>query len=214
MIISHKHKFLYIAPIKCASSTLRAALKPYADISSDDYNDTPNSFYHNNWHASAKDLKIHFEDMGWDWDTYFKFSFIRNPWDRLVSGYNYQKKVVHNKEKYGIDHLCYERYKKNTEHNCFNQWLRLKQLIHHTGAGSILVDEHDNYMVDYIGKVEKLQQDFDTLCDWIGIPSQQLPHKNKTNHKHYTEYYDNESREMIATRCARDIKAFGYKFGE
>lgn len=155
-------------------------------------------------------------------EQYFKFTTVRNPFDLLVSSYNMvvkriQQKHLHTLKQFGHSVFSFEEYLKdkiqnyivgtepfistNFSHSMFNQnqidWIKNSQ-------GRI--------NIDYIMKFENLQQDFDIVCDKIGAPRNKLKHINKINHKHYSEYYDDKTRKIVAERYAKDIEHFGYKF--
>ena len=209
MRLSHKHKFVFIAVPKTASSTIRNCLDEYSDIK--DVGDNTSPYY---WHTTAFDLKKHFNEKNWNWNEYFSFAFVRNPWAKLVSNYFYKLNVT--KKWKDEEPEKYVNWKKST----FEDYILEKNKvgIERTMSANLqlsyLTDANGKQIVDFIGKVENLQEDFDFVCDKIGIPKQQLPHKNKTKHKHYTEYYDDETRQIVTEKYAKDIEYFGYKFGE
>ena len=67
-------------------------------------------------------------------------------------------------------------------------------------------------MVDYILRFEHLDRDWNNMFKEFGHEPPKLPVTNKYKHKHYSEYYDNETREFIGYLFKKDIDAFGYKF--
>jgi len=198
MRISHKHKFIFIATPKTGCTSIMHLLNEFSDIKSK-CGEMPR---HHTTYAEA--LK-HF-DFAKD---YTSFAFARNPWDRCVSNWYYMQRVKTGKGNFS--EKCKNILKKyssfkdyimdgsmHTRFPCFN-WL---------SSDGVHVD------IDYACKMENIQEDFDAVCDKIGIPRQTVPHKNVTTHKHYTEYYDDETRQIIAQKYAQDIEYFGYKFGE
>ena len=72
----------------------------------------------------------------------------------------------------------------------------------------------DDKLPDYIGKIDTLQEDLNHVCDSIGIDPVQLIHKNASPHKHYSSYYDDETKDIVAKIFAKDIKHFGWIFEE
>jgi len=226
MIISHKHKFIFIHIPKCAGSSISTSLREYYGYDSPeklrnaDLNDFAmfkiDSIYGNadylNQHSKYKDIKEYFDNNNFNINDYFKFAFVRNPWDLQVSKFKYLKRLYKENK-----HTYIEWVKKNGN-------LSFKEFLMQSDDPQLnyLSEKHidsqtpkqNKVLVDFIGKHETLQLDFNTICDKIGIPRQELPHENKTEHKHYTKYYDDETREIVAKKFAKDIEYFGYKFGE
>lgn len=139
-------------------------------------------------------------------DSCFVFTFTRNPYDRLVSAYFYLTtgRLRHEGDiHFGktLSSNFREFVIKDLSNNL--NWLHLRPQIS-------WLDQS----VDYIGRLENYKKDFDNICDMIGIPKTPLLHINKTTHKHYTEYYDDEIRDIVTGIYAEDIERLGYWFEE
>ena len=211
MIISHKHKFIYFAIPKCASTSIRHHLDKFADINSNRYGNKPDSFYHKKWHITPEQLQTHFQEMNWDWDKYFKFSFTRNPWERVLSTFRYNCKRKKDWEAIGCPD---PRPPFLPVTNNFKNYILdpKKQFIGQ--CYKWVYDQKENNMLDFVGKVENLQNDFNTACKLISIPSEKISRRNQTKGEHYTKLYDNKMTEIISKVYIKDIDYFGYKFGD
>ena len=119
---------------------------------------------------------------------------IRNPYERLVSWWFYSNKV-NKKNKSFIDFLkSHPILQRNIE--CYQYF-----------GGKI--DNSTGGLIRY----ENIQNDFNNFCECVGLPNRKLPRKNATKHKHYTEYYDDETRSIVAKKFKGDITRFSYEFG-
>ena len=148
----------------------------------------------------------------------FSFSFVRNPFDRLVSAWRcawVTRKRVSSKRwletpiSRDFTRFVKDFVVKETDFDFF----RWSHVMPFTDPRMKLFNSDGEKLLSFIGKLESYQEDFNSVCDRIGISQQQLPHLNQTKHKHYTEYYDDETREIVAEKYAKDIECFGYKFG-
>ena len=126
------------------------------------------------------------------------FSTVRNPFERMVSIWKHKSF----KKLETFNEFCKLRYKNMGR---MQRWHSQPLHFH-------LYDI--NMSVNYVLRLESLQEDFDTMNNKLKLPCKKLPHKNKSKHKHYTEYYDNETKEIVAEKYAKDIEYFNYEFGE
>ena len=204
-MISLKHKASFIHIPKTGGSTISSVL------SQNSFKCLPerikehkcNVLNPHEWtiqHSRMHELDIRYQN-------FFCFTFVRNPWDLMVSAYNWwtQNAKLKSRKDYG-QLLKTKGFKSFVKTNASY----INECYHRNGGQSYWFNDK----IDFIGRFENLQQDFNNVCDKIGIPKQQLPHANKSKHKHYTEYYDDETRQIVAEKYAKDIEYFGYKFGE
>tara|TARA_Y100000114_G_C11738658_1_gene317711 strand:+ start:877 stop:1500 length:624 start_codon:yes stop_codon:yes gene_type:complete len=153
------------------------------------------------------------------------FTFVRNPYERLLSRYSHLcRRIIQLDNGAKLTELPQDRnllkfFSGNPiklDQFKFNDFVKFTQKVyddHWEPQFDKIERQVGAENVDFIGKFENFQEEFNIICDKIGIPQQELPHENKSQHKHYTEYYDDETREIVAEKYARDIECFGYKFG-
>tara|TARA_B000000557_G_scaffold263699_2_gene267140 strand:- start:2424 stop:3062 length:639 start_codon:yes stop_codon:yes gene_type:complete len=166
------------------------------------------------WVDQKKNSKKCFALSEKERESAFIFSFVRNPFDRLLSAHAYLSRGYGNENDIKFGKTLNSSFRGFIKKDFLSFW-KGEEFI--TGTGRLHFEPMINFInrdIDFIGRFENLQKDFNTVCDTIGVERKKLPHKNSTKHKHYTEYYDDETREIVSKIYAKDIEYFGYKFGE
>lgn len=221
-IISKRENFIFLHIAKAAGTSVTSVLEPYADrpiLNSKLVRNTVHIAGH--WlgvnlmqytgqyilplHASASVLEKRCPDLVFD--SFFKFAFVRNPWDRMVSLYFFskmkRKRYTHPKKYNESIDLGFADF---IEKICVDA-CGLSQ------ADCLFKDADGNPNMDFIGKVENMERDMCVVLKRIGLPNVLSPHLNASKHAHYTTFYNEYTRSLVEQSCARDIELFGYRFG-
>ena len=160
-----------------------------------------------------------FASLGMDgldnWDEYFKFAFVRNPWDRLVSWYS----MVTTMPREGNELWRYVHDNSSTFeefiYNCTDE-VEIKDGVHYSFAYNQLdyvTDEHGNLLVDFIGRLENFDRDLQEVFRRIGFELETVPHiRAGSSHQHYSTFYTPDTELIVRERFKRDIEYFGYEF--
>lgn len=144
-------------------------------------------------------------------DHFFKFSFVRNPWDRAVSGYKWQKRVLKKKNSFReYLLLCNKHSKINKDKKLINL-----ENCHFVPQSWYIFDKNDCLLVDFVGKYEQLQVDMNFVLDKLNIEIRELSNENKGSSLPYFFYYfDIRNIFLVKKIYYEDIVNFNYRFFE
>tara|TARA_Y100001963_G_scaffold145297_1_gene218708 strand:- start:2280 stop:2876 length:597 start_codon:yes stop_codon:yes gene_type:complete len=166
-------------------------------------------------------------------ESYFKFAFVRNPWEKMVSHFEWRKKrdlespmsmkVKGNKANWlhSVDFTYWIKNLKKMDYDnlhtrnqldwiCTERWIwDLDKQIY------IYRPNRIKLKVDFVGRVETMEKDWKYIKEKLNIKSDwPLARVRKTHHLPYWKYYDDECVEIVKNRYEDDINFFNYKFGE
>ncbi|MGQ4660261.1 sulfotransferase family 2 domain-containing protein [Lysobacter sp. F6437] len=211
MLISHRHRFLYFVVPKCASATIRKSLAEFSDVG------WPVSNYQQ--HVPIDNF-LESEEGGLA-NEYFKLTFVRNPYDRIYSGYlqdryaadNYPRWTTVKKpifDRIGDDFSTYFNEfvvpadaKRDWQWICFCPMYEFAQ----STSGHI--------GVDFVGRAENVEQDLALLGERLGLPIRKATDENVrgqpcTTKPKYLDRYDSTTIQAVNELYERDFRQFGY----
>jgi len=135
-------------------------------------------------------------------DSYFKFGFVRNPWDRVVSLYERTEAQQMRNEMTFTEFVEWIEYSSST---CVHSSPHRYQL-------DWFVDPNGKVLANFIGRFERLDEDWAYVAQKLGIKESLAHRRASFRTRHYTEYYNARTRELIAQKFKVDIERFGYEF--
>lgn len=217
-IALHKHKALYFSVPKVACSSLKKALSECIDT----------RFIERPWFD--KNEAIHYARFPYvpknevlsKYSEYFKFCFVRNPWDRILSCYSNKTTQDPENNSFPFINGVYQgflKYKTFRAGMTFEEFVEAIVKIpdeeadpHFKSQYTFICDEQENLLVDFIGKFENLQDDFHAICKKIGADNITIPHlmSSKRKEKNYQNEYTKKTKNLIAERYKKDITLFKY----
>jgi hypothetical protein len=208
MLISDSHQFIFLRMRKVASTSMKLALLPVCLPRPAGRLAHLKSRAHLEWDYHKYVFRAHDDILAAQrrmpaerFESYFKFAFVRNPWNRLVSEYEFL-----------LNRPVHHRHARVKKLGGFKQFIQMQIPRHEAYQLNMLVDRKGKLLMDFVGKLENLQEDWKTVCERIDLPYEPLPRKNASQRGNIRDYYDEESRQLVARHWAREIEMFGYTY--
>lgn len=222
MLISHSHKFIFIHIYKTAGTSVMDTFLPYSRyIDRLAYQYAPSAFLFKGinaimgWrgHGMKEFTGYHKHAKAWEvqkimkdetFKKYYKFTFVRNPYDFIVSHYFYIRQTKHHPNYTTVHTMNFSAF--------IDWYLNLKPPL----QVDFLMDQNRaNKLVDFVGKFEHLKKDTQKICQNLDIKSKRIKHKNpskKRKTKNYKKYYTEKDRKQIHSYFKPDFEILKYSY--
>lgn len=204
MIVSRSKRFIFIGIQKTATTTIEAALEPYRN--------GPLHRYYNQKHKMVNRTNIRFKHVPAEmarrivgasrWEHSFTFTFVRNPWARTLSEFTGHR---HQPE--------YEPYRDMSIAEGFRAWVSDggNWLAKENSMKDFVTDENGKLIVEFVGKIENLNEDWVSVGQRIGIPTKPLNQLNRSPEKvNIRSAYDDETAATVYEWIKEDLAYFSY----
>lgn len=200
MIVSHELKLIFIGIPRTGTLTVRQILDPYTAhplLPQHQNFSLPMGHAERVDHATARELRAHLGEQVWR--DYFKFTIVRNPWDRVASWFNCD---YFRRQGIGFEDWLVGGGLGNPDYS-----------INHIAPAALwLLDEQGRLAVDFVGRYETYRQDLLYALERVGIRLQDIPHLNASRKSDYRDLYNARTRDIVANYYAEDIARFGYSY--
>lgn len=219
MFISPRHRILFVHIAKTGGTSIREALArlhwtdPYA-VPLHLVNALSRALKHRTGAKLPRHAKAiaAYECIGEPfWSQLFKFTVVRNPWDRQVSSWHHLMRLPAAPTHRLSTFEDFLRFTFDPERP-YQYYFDVQSQV----QAHYILDHEGRPLVDFVGRFERLHEDFREACRLGGIPRIELPHRrhSRERKKDYRIYYDDVTAELVAQRYAKDIHFFQYSFDD
>jgi len=205
-LINEEKKFIFFHLFKCAGSSMRKVLTTNEEL----------CYEYFGGHCLPRDGKelMYKDKKKTMFNNYFKFTFVRNPFDWLLSTYNYILAYP--------NHINHEAVKSLDLAGFIQHYVDVMMLNEGRGVGmnkcvtmyDFITDKDGKLLVDFVGKFENVNKDMEYVLGQVGIPYVELPFVN-VNPSRVSDYrvcYNEEAKDLVEKYFEKDLDYFNYRF--
>jgi Sulfotransferase family len=206
-VISHEHRCIFVHIPRCGGTSIERVIWPGERSEAELWMGFVDPYRNRHQTGGLQHLlapQIRQEVGIGVFSEYFKFAFVRNPFDRAVSQFSYMRERPDLRAFIGMP--------EDASFADYLSLIRRKRHVQWEPQTSFVLDADGSPLVDFVGRFESLPSDARAVFERLGIGDAVLPHENRSERAAYSQYYTDESRGEIEDLYADDLVRFGYGF--